>query len=55
MKEEEIIEKLKLPEEWCLQHYGYATKEQEEEIYKQGMEDMRAYKIIRFLTPYSQG
>lgn len=51
--EKRVIERMKKmlqePEEWYLQHHGYATNEQEEEIYKEGMEAMRIYKIIKLL------
>ena len=46
----EMLEFLKEPEEYCLQHYGYATDKQEDEIYTQGMQDFKAYKIIKLLN-----
>lgn len=46
----EILEFLKEPEEYCLQHYGYATDKQEDEIYTQGMQDFKAFKIIKLLN-----
>ena len=47
---DEVVAIMKSKEEWCLQPNGYAAENQEEEIYLQGFEDMRAYKLIKILS-----
>ncbi len=51
---EEVLDMLKQGEGWCVQHYGYATDKQEDEIYLQGFKDMQAFKIIKLLSKIEQ-
>jgi hypothetical protein len=45
----EVFEKIRSVESYCIQPSGYCNEEQEKEIYLNGFDDMRAYKIINVI------